>query len=61
MLTLILYVPVEISTPELARFVRMFRDAGYRFDDLTVQESATTAAIYFRRIYDECETPPAKG
>ncbi len=60
MLTLILYVPINISVPELAKFVRMFRDAGYRFADLTVQESESVAAVVFeRRNYDECKTPSA--
>jgi hypothetical protein len=37
MKTLILYVPLDGSVRDFMRFVRMFRDAGYRFTDCNVE------------------------
>lgn len=47
MQTLTLYVPVSCDMRELTKFVRMFRDAGYRFVDLFVRDDA--AGIIFEK------------
>jgi hypothetical protein len=47
MKTLKLYVPSTLRVPELARFVRMFGDAGYRV--ATVRVGDDVSEITFER------------
>jgi hypothetical protein len=59
MKTLTLYVPVSCDMHELSKFVRMFRDAGYRFADLFVRDDVAGIIFEKQEKRNDEQTTPA--